>query len=232
MRSKKDDLPAMPFYTGDWFKAGDVRSLPLEQRGLWIDMLFYMWESNERGYLVSGSGEPYTLSELSRMIGLPEDLLNQNLNQMESKKIFSVRESDGAIYCRRMVRDQQIREIRKNAGKLGGNPNLVKGLVGGLDNQKGNQNTEYESENENEIKASNKRIPDLEDVKTYFSAKGYPAEEGESFFNHFAGQGWVTGSGMPITNWRLKAENWHKDQRNKAAAPPQETGKHITLKRY
>jgi len=151
MAKKKDDLPAMPFYTGDWFKAGDVRSLTVEQRGIWIDMLFYMWESNERGVLVDASGKPYTTEELSRMIGLPEDLLKQNLKQMESKKIFSLRDLDGAIYCRRMMKDAEIRKIRKEIGKIGGNRNKEKNLLKQNDKQNTKQNTENEIENEIEI---------------------------------------------------------------------------------
>lgn len=49
-------------------------------------------------------------------------------------------------------------------------------------------------------------------VQEYFFSKGYPLEEAEKFFNHFEAQNWVTGSGVPITNWRVKAENWHKEE--------------------
>lgn len=154
MAKKKDDLPAIQWYTGDWFKAGDVRSLTVEQRGIWFDMLNYMWESNERGYLVDASGKPYTTEELSRMIGMTEDLLKQNLKQMESKKIFSVRESDGAIYCRRMVRDEEIRRIRKEVGKIGGNRNKEKNLLKQNDKQSTKQITEDEVEDENEDNTS------------------------------------------------------------------------------
>jgi len=45
---KKDDLPAMPFYVGDWLKCPEVRALPLDYRALWFDMLCFMWESTER----------------------------------------------------------------------------------------------------------------------------------------------------------------------------------------
>lgn len=51
-----------------------------------------------------------------------------------------------------------------------------------------------------------------ETILQYFTDKGYPEEQGEQFYNHYSAQGWVTGSGLPITNWKLKAENWHKEQ--------------------
>jgi hypothetical protein len=36
---------------------------------------------------------------------------------------------DGTIYSRRMVKDERLRNARAEAGKLGGNPNLVNHLV-------------------------------------------------------------------------------------------------------
>ena len=55
----------------------------------------------------------------------------------------------------------------------------------------------------------------LTEIKAYFTAKDYPLEEAISFFNHYEAQGWVTGSGVPIFNWKMKAENWHKEQRSR-----------------
>lgn len=112
--TKKDDLPAMMFYVGDWLKAPDIQCLSYELKGIWFEMLCFMWESNERGYL------KYTTEELARLLRLPEDLLKQKLEQLSKRGIYSVRESDGAIYSRRMVKDQSIREKRKKAGSLGG----------------------------------------------------------------------------------------------------------------
>ena len=56
------------------------------------------------------------------------------------------------------------------------------------------------------------KAPTSKVVQEYFFSKGYPQEEAEKFFNHFEAQGWVTGTGVPITNWRVKAENWHKEE--------------------
>jgi len=235
--AKKDDLPAMPFYTGDWFKAGDVRSLTVEQRGIWIDMLFYMWESNERGYLVDASGQPYTISELSRMIGLSEDLLKQNLKQMESKKIFSLRESDGAIFCRRIVRDQRIREIRKEVGKIGGIRNKEKNLLKQNDKQKDKQITENEIEDENKsLKEGIIRETKLEPlderksqyggptfgaVKEFFTQNNRLVDEAVIFWNEYEQKKWYVSNreGEPTRklkttrDWMLKAEQWIKKAR-------------------
>jgi len=39
--------------------------------------------------------------------------------------VASRRESDGALFCRRMVKDENLRQVRTAAGKKGGNPLLL-----------------------------------------------------------------------------------------------------------
>ena len=48
---KKQDLPAWNFYIGDWMKSPEIRALTLPTRMIWFEMLCFMWESTERGYL-------------------------------------------------------------------------------------------------------------------------------------------------------------------------------------
>lgn len=143
---KKDDLPAMPFYVGDWLKAPEVRSLAPDVRGLWFDMICYMWESTERGVMVKPNGKPYSKDDIIRMVGLDNQNSGIWLTTLLDNSVCSIRE-DGAIYSRRMVKDQKIRLIRQKIGKKGGNPAL---LVNHTHNQKVNQNNEYENEYENE----------------------------------------------------------------------------------
>ena len=143
MSQKKDDLPAMPFYVGDWLKAPDIQCLSYDLKGLWFEMLCYMWESKERGVLL------YTREELCRLLRLPEDLLNQNLNNLEKKGIFSVRE-DGSIYSRKMVKMQEIREKRIISGQRGG-------FATQFAKPKVKANCENENENENENETVTKR---------------------------------------------------------------------------
>ncbi|MBM4311411.1 MAG: hypothetical protein FJ119_10770 [Deltaproteobacteria bacterium] len=152
---KKDDLPYMPFYIGDWFKAPDVQSLSFEDKGIWFEMLCYMWESKERGYLINNNGCPYSISELSRLMRLPEDLLKQKVKQLLDFGVASSRESDGAIYSRKMVRDQEIRKIRQKAGKKGG----IKSFASRFAQANAQANTDIDIDIENDIDI--KKILDL-----------------------------------------------------------------------
>lgn len=132
---KKHDLPYMQFYFGDWKKCPEVQALPLDVRMMWFEMLGIMWESTERGYLTL-NGVPITEEFLARIIGTSEEALRVGLTLMDKLRVYSKRETDGAIYCRRIVKDEQARLQCKKYGKLGGNPLLidgkrVKGMVKG-----------------------------------------------------------------------------------------------------
>lgn len=170
--TKKDDLPAMMFYVGDWLKAPDIQCLSYELKGIWFEMLCFMWESNERGYL------KYTNEELARLLRLPEDLLKQKLEQLFKRGIYSVRETDGAIYSRRMVRDQEIREIRKKAGSLGGKQTFAKKFAQAK--TQANSEDEYETEIVNEIK-ENKVMDNPKIVKQEYFVDMLPIDSKQDF---------------------------------------------------
>jgi hypothetical protein len=164
--TKKHDLPAMPFYVGDWMKCPEVRSLSFEERGMWFDMLCLMWESKERGYLTNPAGKPFTTTDLSRILGNNENLVIQILSVLKDKMVYSVREEDNAIYCRRMVNDEKNMKIWLENAKKGGNPKLKKS--GYPKRQpKMNPNTEDENEDESEVKNEVKVIQ----RSTYFHFK-------------------------------------------------------------
>ncbi len=115
---KKHDQPYMPFYIGDWKKAPEIKALSLSARGLWVEMLFLMWESTERGYLTI-NGIPMSVEVLARQVGFACDLLEPLLTEMRTFAVFSVRE-DGAIFSRKMVKDAEISLKRSYAGQKGG----------------------------------------------------------------------------------------------------------------
>ena len=137
MSSTKNNLPAMPFYVGDWLKCPEVRALPPDYRGLWFDLICFMWESTERGVMVKPNGKPYSDLDIIRIIGLDNQNSGIWLTHLLDNGVCFKRE-DGAIYSKRMVRDERIRKIRREVGSMGGNPNL-------LVNQTPNQNIEIEN---------------------------------------------------------------------------------------
>ena len=116
-------LPSFQFYPGDWMKDPALRSVSLEARGLWMDMLCLLFESARRGYLQHVSGQPVSPEQLARMTGCSLDQVNLLLKELETSGVFS-RTEHGTIFSRRIVKDEQIRQLRAEHGKLGGNPKL------------------------------------------------------------------------------------------------------------
>lgn len=113
-------LPYFPFYPGDWLKDPGLRSVSHAAKGLWLDMLCLMFESEHRGYL-EVNGKAPSIAQLARMVNASEDEVARLLLELRVVGVFSESASN-VIYSRRMVKDNQLRDKRKKAGKLGGNP--------------------------------------------------------------------------------------------------------------
>ena len=112
-------LPSFQFYPGDWMKDPGLRSVSLEARGLWIDMLCLLFESGRRGYLQHSTGKPVSDEQLARMTGSSTEQVSRLLRELEDSGVFS-RTEHGTIYSRRMIRDERKRAACSDAGKKGG----------------------------------------------------------------------------------------------------------------
>lgn len=117
--STKSKYPAMPFDTRDWLCCPELKVLAPDVRGLWMDMLCYMWESPEKGVMVNPSGKPYTQAEIVALIGLDSQGSTAWLSKLIQAGVCGVRE-DGAIISRRMVREHVLSQKRAAAGRKGG----------------------------------------------------------------------------------------------------------------
>ena len=138
----------MQFYTGDWMKDPNLRSVSLASKGLWMDMLCLMHESDRRGYL-QRNGKPITQDQLARMAGCSSEEVSQCLEELESSGVFS-RTKNGIIFSRRMKKDEEKRRKAIEYGRLGGNPALT-GLVKGHDNLKQGSSVSFSTSVENSL---------------------------------------------------------------------------------
>lgn len=105
-------IPSFQFYPGDWLKEPCLRSVSLAAKGLWIDMLCLMHESDRRGFL-EVNGKPVTTEQLSRMAGCSVSDASRHLRELDDSGVFSRTEAQ-TIYSRRMVRDEAERGIWRN----------------------------------------------------------------------------------------------------------------------
>lgn len=114
-------LPSLQFYIGDWMKDPTVKSLTLEEKGAWVELLMYMWESPKRGMLLYASGEPIIdTQDLGRLLSVDSRVALRIVGTLVSKGVASRDEESKALICRRMVKDEQIRDIRAESGQKGG----------------------------------------------------------------------------------------------------------------
>ena len=113
--------PSFQFYPSDWLRDTALRSCSTGARGLWMDMICYMHEGNPYGYLKVGNKVIHA-DNLSRMVGEPVQLVEAWLHELLDAGVYDI--DDGAICSRRMIKDENLRNIRAAGGKLGGNPLL------------------------------------------------------------------------------------------------------------
>ena len=112
-------LPAMQFYPGDWRKDPAVQALDYHDKGVWLEVLFLMWESEDRGKLLL-NGQPMPDEATARILGLPEAEWKQARSRLLSYGVASIDPETGALMNRRMVRDEVTRRAKAEAGRKGG----------------------------------------------------------------------------------------------------------------
>ncbi len=119
--------PAFQFYPGDWER--EMVGVPLEIEGFWIRLLCKLWWSKNKGTLTQ------SLRDFARTLAEDPRKVQRMFEELKVRDIADVSSDNGlwTISNRRMIRDDKLREIRKMAGSLGGNPILNK------DKQKVNQ---------------------------------------------------------------------------------------------
>ena len=119
--------PSFQFYPADWRKDPALSACSLAARGLWIELMCVAHEGDNYGYL-SINGKPMTPAQVARMVGESPAVAAKLLKELEDAGVFS-RDEQGCIFSRRMVKDEHVRNVRADAGRLGGNPNLLKQKV-------------------------------------------------------------------------------------------------------
>lgn len=141
--------PAFQFYPADWRKDPALSACSLSARGLWIELMCIAHEASAYGVL-SINGKPMAPAQIARMVGESPAAVVKLIAELEDAGVFS-RDAQGCIYSRRMVKDERVRNVRADAGRLGGNPNLLK--------QKDKQNEEQNLTPSSSSSSSNTEEP-------------------------------------------------------------------------
>lgn len=111
------------FWWQDWRNDPGLRSCSIAARGLWIELLCIMHDSERTGYLQAG-GLPLDCKSTASQVGVNPRMYPRLLAELERAGVFS-RTPDGIIFSRRMSRDAAASEQGREYGKRGGNPDLL-----------------------------------------------------------------------------------------------------------
>lgn len=106
------------FDPSSWLSDENLRACSPGARALWIDLLCLMHKNGRRGYLQM-NGRPLTLDQLARATGNSTAEVSHHMRELSDSGVTSATEQ-GIIYSRRMVREQELRKVRSEAGKAGG----------------------------------------------------------------------------------------------------------------
>lgn len=109
-------LPSFQLYPGDWMKDPDLRRCSHAARGVMIDCMCLMFECEERGVFVTG-GRPWTEDDIVQAVGGNRDVALASLRELLEKGVLRRRESDGAVFSSRMVRDEAQRAATRERVK-------------------------------------------------------------------------------------------------------------------
>jgi len=136
-RNSRNKAPAFQFYAMDWLTDPSLRLCSPETRGVWIDLLCWMFLSNEPGFLIV-NGQPLNANSVKQFTNCDQKTFEKIWSELTGFGIIRMDER-GVYYSKRMVEDERVRQIRRECGTLGGNPKLqpnVENLVKQKVNQK------------------------------------------------------------------------------------------------
>lgn len=141
--------------------------------------------SEDRGRLVL-SGKPMTNLNLSRLLGLSEQETADAVRCLLEGGVAS-RDQNGALINRRMVREENIRRKRVEAGSIGGSKTAAKR----------EQHPDIDNDN------------GLEKVREFSKGEGIPLTDADWFYWKGKANGW-TNAGRPILDWKATLRSWHR----------------------
>ena len=109
--------PSFQFYPSDWRKDTALQFCSLPARGLWVEMMCIAHECEPYGYLMV-NGKAMTNAQIGRLVGISEKECSKLMVELFDAGVPSLADN-GAIYSRRMIRDEEVRNRRAEGGKAG-----------------------------------------------------------------------------------------------------------------
>ena len=101
------------FYVRDWLSDPQLKMASHLTKGIWMDLLCYMWEAPQRGKIIG------TKMSLAQLIGTPETNIEFFINDCKALGFADVTESNGQITIinRRMYDEEMARATERERTK-------------------------------------------------------------------------------------------------------------------
>lgn len=213
----------LSLHSEDWSK-GNFRRCSPEARGVWVDIQFLMNECEDRGVLAT-AGRPWSDEEIAQAAGGDQALNLSCLHELVDKGVAG-RTSSGAVYCRRMVRDEEKRRANTLRQQRFRDAALHNAHVTHLPESDATKSTYISSKETTEFctgegkdtgkkgKLSKFVQPTIAEIKLQCAKIGLPVEEAEKFANFYDSKGWKVGK-TKMANWKSALagtwkSNWQK----------------------
>lgn len=114
--------PWMQLHTRDWLDNKELRRCTAESRAVLSDLMCLAHEGFPYGNLADSCG-PLTEEYMAARCVLPPAKFRRAVDDL--KRHSRLHEgTDGVLFIKRMVEDEDVRSKRAAGGKLGGNPNI------------------------------------------------------------------------------------------------------------
>ena len=122
--------PAFQFYPADWLNDIKLQSCSLAAQGLLLNLMCLMHQSEKYGHLLINGSVPLA-KDVSHLLRLHHNTYGARLEELFLKGVL-YEDDNKTICCKRMIKDEHIREVRRESGKLGGSPLLKQGVKVGV----------------------------------------------------------------------------------------------------
>jgi len=113
-------LPSTQMYPGDWFKDPALRLCSPAARGIWADMLMLMFEAPQRGVFRVRNGAVLCAVSIQNIAKSIAGAKPKHILELIDNGVARVARKDGAIYSKRLIRDELKRRHKAQAGSKGG----------------------------------------------------------------------------------------------------------------
>lgn len=214
-------LPSFQFYPGDWLKDPNLRRCSLAARGVWMDMMCLMWECEERGVLAT-AGRAWSDDDIAQAVGGDRTSLLSCIKELIDKGVAS-RTNSGAVYCRRVVRDECSRKAGAKRQSASRERLKSHAFVTALSEDE-DEGEEALREREGGVgggggeKPLPAGLPKSEaQAVEWAGMQAVPGGFAIEVYHQLVGRGWVDGAGQSVENWRSHVHSrWMKLARTKA----------------